>query len=93
MEKVVFQIAIVGYFPGLIVQFAFSTHEIVFPLSFVAPSLLIGIFSETLPLSIGLVAFVLASVLEFINRIHQFFLFLLKLLRRLPRGGSIWLVI
>lgn len=67
VEEVVFEVAVVGQSARLVVEFSPSIHEVVFPLTFVASALRVGILAPSLTFVVEFVAFVAASVLEVID--------------------------
>lgn len=87
MEQIVLEIPIVGYFSGLVVQLTFTAHQVVFPLPFVASSLLVGIFTVTFTLTINFVTLVSTPILEFIDGEDRLIMSYLKLLRLLRCRG------
>lgn len=71
MEEVLLEVAVVGYFSGLVVEFALAAHHIVLPLALVVASLLVLVLAPALALALVLVALELAAVLELLNHVDR----------------------
>jgi len=71
VEKVIFKVALVCNFARLIVQFTPSAHQIIFPLSFITSTVLIGVLAESFALACQFIALVFAAIFELVDRVYR----------------------
>jgi hypothetical protein len=63
MELVILPIALIGYLTILVVKFSETIHLILFPFTFIIPTIFVVKFSETMPHSVKFIAFVPTTLL------------------------------